>query len=164
MQYQGDITKLVPFSKDIPAFKQVKVGQKVVRIASIGTDIEYGHVYTVNGFNADYSDVISVEEKLETYAINKFAPLPEEKTFDTLTLGEVDKWRVRDLHALIYKMEPFVKLVLIDPKNGVDKTLKLSQLKNNGYTLLPPEPIKTISRAEAEKLLAEKGVEVRIGE
>jgi hypothetical protein len=32
------------------------------------------------------------------------------------------------------------------------------------FAPLPPEPIKTISKAEAEKLLAEKGVEVRIAE
>jgi hypothetical protein len=144
---------LTPFRSDVPASEQCKAGDKIVIISDyFGGTLRQGTIHEVCSFSKR-SHHIRIHGNNSDWDISHFAPLPsEEKTFDTLTLGEVEKWRVRNkatgsIHDI---------LIAINSKFGAVGGIRtLLDLKSN-YTLLPPEPIKTISRAEAEKLLNAK--------
>lgn len=148
---------LNPFRSNVPSDQQCKVGDKIVRVKDPFNEIPIGTICIVEGASIEKEYVELAVSNLACFLLSNFAPLPpEEKTFDTLTLGELEsgEWRVKsDGTGAVYN----IKIAVIEfTRNGKPAGLCLLDDLKNGYTLLPPEPIKTISKEEAEKMLNAK--------
>jgi len=159
-----DHEKLQSFTGTIPASSQTKKGSSVI-LKNDSFGIRPGTIFEVIGFDSDDRCIFfrTSDDRMKCMHISYFAALPvePEKTFDSLTLDEVANRTVEHRGTgTICKMK--VHLVIARNDSGIIfESMSLDAIKSK-YILLPKGFTKIISRAEAEKLLAEKGVEVRI--